>query len=168
MQMKHFFFNSKSSTQIDQVVTLSLSNSTDVKAVWDVTEIGAIGEFENNDALDNIVFKVVQGDDKAFVTLSAEDYLTPQQTSLSAVSNQNLKGTIFNDSSNGLSDIDYLIITREDMRFQAERLADIHRNYNDLNVKVVLLKDIYKEFNTGNPDIAAIRNFIKYVYDRFF
>ena len=162
------FFNSKSSTQIDQVVTLSLSNSTDVKAVWDVTEIGAIGEFENNDALDNIVFKVVQGDDKAFVTLSAEDYLTPQQTSLSAVSNQNLKGTIFNDSSNGLSDIDYLIITREDMRFQAERLADIHRNYNDLNVKVVLLKDIYKEFNTGNPDIAAIRNFIKYVYDRFF
>ena len=48
---------------------------------------------------------------------------------------------------------------------QAERLAQINREVNNLNVKVVNLELIYNEFNSSNPDISAIRNFVKYVYD---
>ena len=44
-------------------------------------------------------------------------------------------------------------------------MAQINREKYGLNVKVVTLGSIYKEFATGNPDIAAIRNFVKYVYD---
>ena len=51
------------------------------------------------------------------------------------------------------------------MIFQAERLADINREVNGLNVKVVELNKIYNEFSSGNQDISAIRNFIRYVYD---
>jgi len=43
-------------------------------------------------------------------------------------------------------------------------LADFHRNYNKLNVKVVAVQEIYNEFSSGKQDIGAIRNFIRYVY----
>jgi hypothetical protein len=48
---------------------------------------------------------------------------------------------------------------------QAERLADINRTQNNLNVKVYSLESIYQEFSSGMQDIAGIRNFVKYVYD---
>ena len=51
------------------------------------------------------------------------------------------------------------------MIFQAERLAEINRLNNGLNVKVIDVEKIYNEFNNGNQDISAIRNFIRYVYD---
>ena len=46
----------------------------------------------------------------------------------------------------------------------AEKLANFHRQHSNLNVKVVKLEEIYQEFSAGKQDIAAIRNFIKYVY----
>ena len=160
------FFNTKSSSQNNQVVSLTLDNSSSVVSLWDVSDIENIKELENSNAASSLTFKTVAQEDKLFLTVAPQNFLVPQRLSNSTVSTINLKGTIFQDNSNGLEDVEYLILTREDMQFQAERLADIHRSLSGLNVKVVLLSDIYKEFNTGNPDIAAIRNFVKYVYDR--
>ncbi|HBK83997.1 MAG TPA: hypothetical protein DDZ41_10455, partial [Flavobacterium sp.] len=42
---------------------------------------------------------------------------------------------------------------------------NFHRNHSGLNVKTVLLDNIYQEFSSGKQDVAAIRNFIKYVYN---
>src|SRR5690554_1504171 len=47
----------------------------------------------------------------------------------------------------------------------AIRLANHNITSKGLNVKVVTTDKIYNEFSTGKQDIAAIRNFIKYVYD---
>ena len=38
-------------------------------------------------------------------------------------------------------------------------------NNSNMNVKVVSLPLIYTEFGGGKQDVAAIRNFVKYVYD---
>jgi len=160
------FFNTKSSSQYNQVVSLSLNNCADIQSLWEVTDIANIKSIDNSDASSSIIFKTTAQENQQFVTLNPQDFLTPQILSNSNLSFQNLKGTIFRNDANQPSDVEYLILTREDMRFQAERLADIHRLNSGLQVKVVLLKDIYNEFNTGNPDIAAIRNFLKYVYDR--
>ena len=51
------------------------------------------------------------------------------------------------------------------MSNEAQRLANYHIQENNLNSQVVTLKDIYREFSEGVQDIAAIRNFVKYVYD---
>ncbi|MBP8887265.1 MAG: type IX secretion system sortase PorU, partial [Flavobacterium sp.] len=48
---------------------------------------------------------------------------------------------------------------------QAEKLANFHRNYSNLNVKVITLESIYQEFSSGKQDVAAIRNCIKYIYE---
>jgi spore coat polysaccharide biosynthesis predicted glycosyltransferase SpsG len=45
-----------------------------------------------------------------------------------SVSNQDLKGTIFNNSQGVFQDVDYLIITPRFLNSQAESLANFHRN----------------------------------------
>ena len=62
-------------------------------------------------------------------------------------------------------DVDYLIVAPNNMYNQAERLAQINRDQYGLNVKVLGLDEIYNEFSSGNQDIGAIRNVVKYVYD---
>ena len=80
------------------------------------------------------------------------------------LNNQNLKEDIFLNNQNETEPVDYIIIARSDMIFQAERLAQINRDNNNLNVKVVDVQHIYNEFSSGNQDISAIRNFVRYVY----
>ncbi|WP_348235189.1 C25 family cysteine peptidase, partial [Salmonella enterica] len=56
------------------------------------------------------------------------------------------------------------IITPNNLVSQAERLAQINRDRNQLKVKVVTLNELYNEFSSGNQDISDIRNLVKYVY----
>ena len=100
-----------------------------------------------------------------YVTVTPFDLYEPQIDGNSIVFNQNIKGTIFENAQGQFEDIDYLIITPNLLYGQAERLAQINRDKNNLNVKVVTLNEIYTEFSSGNQDIGAIRNLVKYVYD---
>jgi len=119
----------------------------------------------NADANATISFKAPMGTLKTFVTVSSQDFFNPILASNSSVANQNLKGTIFLNEQGNFQDIDYLILTPQTHIAQAERLANINRVNNNLNVKVVTAESIYNEFSGGSPDISGIRNFVKYVYD---
>jgi len=59
--------------------------------------------------------------------------------------------------------IEYLLITTAEYRPQAERLIS-HRTAKGLQAQLVTLEDIYMAFSTGQQDIAAIRNFVRYLY----
>jgi hypothetical protein len=45
-------------------------------------------------------------------------------------------------------------------------LANFHRTHRGLTVAVVKLSELYTEFGCGKPDISAIRNFMRMLYDR--
>ena len=105
------------------------------------------------------------GTEKIFHTVTSADLYTPVQVINKAVTNQDLKGSIFLNQQQQFEDIDYLIITPQFLQNQAEQLADINREQNNLTVKVVTLESIYMEFSSGMQDIAGVRNFVKYVYD---
>ena len=105
------------------------------------------------------------GTEKIFHTVTSADLYTPTLVTNKAVTNQDLKGSIFLNQQQQFEDIDYLIITPQFLQNQAEQLADINREQNNLTVKVVTLESIYMEFSSGMQDIAGIRNFVKYVYD---
>ena len=110
------------------------------------------------------MFKTNLGQAKKFIALDLNDVYTPAKEALTRIANQNLKGTIFQNSQGNFQDIDYLIVTPNALVGQAENLAALHRSQQNLNTKVVSLESIYQEFGGGKQDIAAIRNFIKYVY----
>ena len=58
----------------------------------------------------------------------------------------------------------YLLITAEAFREEAELLVSHRKNVAGLSAKVVTVEEIYKAFSTGQQDIAAIRNFVRYLY----
>lgn len=146
------------------VVDFQFNNAQSVRSVWDISDIYNITT-KNNNGSSNFNVRAVRGANKSFIALHPTNFLTPQSEQNARVPNQNLKGTIFNNAQNTFQDIDYLIITPAFLRTEAQRLANFHRNTNQLNVKVVDLDQIYREFSTGRQDISAIRNFVRYVYN---
>ena len=160
---KQFRFTyNDASTQIG-VVQYQLNNATGISQIWDITDIYNATSVPNTNQ-SNFSFKASLGQVKKYIAIDESDLYAPSVDQSASVSNQNLKGTIFNNSQGFFQDIDYLIITSSFLDAQAEKLANFHRSYSGLNVKVVNLDVIYQEFGGGKQDIGAIRNFIKYVY----
>ncbi len=141
-----------------------ISNANNVSEVWDVTDIFNVTTKTHDDSA-TLSFKAGLGELREYVAVDPSDFYEPLRDSNTFVENQNLKGTIFQDDQGQFEDIDYLIIARQDMVNQAERLAEIDRQQYGLSVRVVTIDKIYNEFSSGNQDIGGIRNFVKYVYD---
>lgn len=160
---KQFRFQNNA-TSNNSVKEYQLSNANGIGQVWDITDIYNVSKYTNN-AQSAFSFKSNATDIRKFIAVAGNDLYSPLKESQSKISNQNLKGTIFKNAQGNLQDIDYLIITPSVFYNQAEKLANFHRNYSLLNVKVVTIESIYPEFSSGKQDIAAIRNFIKYVYN---
>lgn len=146
------------------VCEYQINNASSVSQVWDITDIyNVTSKMNSGQAL--FTFKSNMGQAKRYIALDSNDFYTPGKENDSSVSNQDLKGTIFYNNLGQLQDVDYLIVTPSYLVSQAERLANFHRTYSSLNVKVVTLDMLYKEFSSGKQDIGAIRNFVKYIYD---
>ena len=160
---KQFRFQNNA-TSNNSVKEYQISNANGIGQVWDITDIYNVSKYTNN-AQSTFSFKSNATNIRKFIAVAGNDLYSPLKESQPKVSNQNLKGTIFKNAQGNLQDIDYLIITPSIFYNQAEKLANFHRNYSLLNVKVVTIESIYPEFSSGKQDIAAIRNFIKYVYD---
>lgn len=161
---KQFQFQYDLSSSSLGIVSYNLSNASGISRIWDVTDIQNVTKIENlNQA--TFSFKANLGELRKYVAIDALDYFVPLKTSKTKVANQNLKGTIFKNNQGQFQDIDYVIITPAFLSGQAEKLANFHRSYSNLNVKVIPLETIYQEFSSGKQDIAAIRNCIKYIYE---
>ncbi len=146
------------------IVNYEVSNASGISRIWDVTDLYNITKVENSNQA-SFSFKANLGELRKYVAIDALDYFTPLKSSKTKMANQNLKGTLFKNNQGQFQDIDYVIITPAFLTGQAEKLANFHRSYSNLNVKVIPLENIYQEFSSGKQDIAAIRNCIKYIYE---
>jgi hypothetical protein len=160
---KQFRFQNNLAGSLIGIGEYQLSNANTINQVWDITDIYNVTKVENT-TQSTFSFKSSLGEVRKYIAVDNYDYFFPLNESKTRVENQNLKGTIFNNNQGQFQDVDYLIITPKFLYSQAEKLANFHRNYSGLNVKVVNLDNIYQEFSSGKQDIGAIRNFVKYVY----
>jgi hypothetical protein len=148
------------------VVQYDIDNASNISQVWKIDGLTSISAYQNNDVSNVFSIVTTHNSESKFIAISPNDYYTPRiLQSDRMVNNQNIKGTIFNDAQNNFQDVDYIIITRQDFISHANRLADFRRTNDNLNVKVYDLQSIYNEFSSGKPDIGAIRNLMKYVFD---
>ena len=159
-----FIFQNTNVATLSGVGEYTISNANTISEVWDITDKYNVTNFLN-DGQSTLSFKAQLGEQRVYLAVDPSDFYEPLRENNSVVQNQNIKGTIFQSEQGQFEDVDYLIITRSDMVDQAERLAQINRDQNNLNVKVLTLQEIYTEFSSGNQDVAAIRNLVKYVYD---
>ncbi|REL33278.1 hypothetical protein DYD21_10875 [Rhodohalobacter sp. SW132] len=72
--------------------------------------------------------------------------------------NQNLRGI--------QSHPDYVIVTSEFFLDLANEWADYRRDRDNFETVVVTQNQIFNEFSGGTPDVTAIRDYIKFLYDR--
>jgi Peptidase family C25 len=130
-----------------------INNSSSSAAVWDVSnpyEPRAISSsFNTGTTAFNAVTSVV----KEFVVFTP-DVAAPE-----------LVGKITNQDLHSLSTPRLLIITHPAFRSQAERLAE-YRNSRNIATTVVTTEQVYHEFSSGRQDVTALRDFIKFLYDK--
>ena len=159
---KQFRFQYKNTIgETGTIAQYQFTNAAGLSQIWDITDIYNTTSIVNTTA--NFSFKA-NLDSKKYIAIDPNDFYTPSKEQQTRVANQDLKGTVFLDNQGNFLDIDYLIITPSSLNSQAEKLANFHRNYSGLHVKVINLETIYQEFSSGKQDIGAIRNFVKYVY----
>jgi len=160
---KQFRFQYNGTNTLSGIASYQFNSASGISQVWDITDLYNVTNIDNPNQ-SNFSFKTLLGDTRKYIAIDYADLYSPLKENATRVANQNLKGTIFKNNQGVFQDLDYLIITPSFLKPQADKLAVFHKNYSQLNVKTVTLESIYEEFSSGKQDIAAIRNFIKYVY----
>lgn len=132
-----------------------IKNAANSLQVWNVTNPVA-PEKMNLQYVSNVASFTVEGaENSEFIAFNGNEY--NKVTFVSTVGNQNLHSKY---------DFDYLIITHPDFASQAQRLKELHSTIDDLEIEIVAPQQIYNEFSCGALDIAAIRDYIKMIYDK--
>ncbi len=162
---EQFQFKNRAVALASGIGQYNIANASQISEIWDVTDLYNVTNYLNEDSSSNLSFTSTLGTLKTYVAVVPSDYYEPKIDENRTLSNQNIKGTIFNNNDGQFQDVDYIIIAPNNMLNQAERLAQINTKQYNLNVKVVGLNEVYNEFSTGNQDVGAIRNMVKYVYD---
>ena len=152
-----FSFRSFEANNTLATVAYEIKNASAIFQVWEVSENGTPKKITNQSSGTDFSFKAMGGSLKEYVVLSSSDFYTPIVENNSQIQNQNL---------HAIKDINYLVITNQELSGQANRLATYHQNNSGITSQVIQLSDIYNEFGSGSPDITAIRDFIKHVYAR--
>lgn len=160
-----FRFKNSVVASVSGIGQYNMTNTSQVSEIWDVTDIYNVSNYLNTDGSSSLSFTSTLGSLKTFVAVTPLDYFEPKIDSKTTINNQDIKGSIFQNSQGEFEDVDYIIVAPNNMMNDAERLAQINRGQYNLNVKVLGLDEIYNEFSTGNQDIGAIRNLVKYIYD---
>jgi len=150
-----FGFRSFAQANATGVVEYQIENGHSAFQVWEVTDYINPQAITNQSAANNFTFKDTGAQLKEYVILDENDFYIPERVENSNIKNQNL---------HALKDINYMIITNDELSGQAQRLANYHETNSNLTTKVVFLDEIYNEFSSGSKDITGIRDFIKHVY----
>lgn len=161
---KQFRFTYNAAAASIGTIEYQMSNTAGISHVWDITDIYNVSALPNQANQQSFTFRAAMGEARKYIAVVPSDYYSPAKEGNPRVVNQNLKGTIFNNAQGQFQDVDYIIVTPQFLKGQADVLANFHRVQSALNVKVVTLDNIYQEFSSGKQDIGAIRNFVKYVY----
>ncbi|MBN1559119.1 type IX secretion system sortase PorU [candidate division KSB1 bacterium] len=132
--------------------------------VFDVTDISDIREIADVNYANGVIDFADQAttiDARRYVALASPAYKNIEEAAISVENITGLRQT---------KDVDYIIITHDDFRQQAEQLASLRENWSPqekLDTEVVDISDVINEFGWGLNDPAAIRNFLGYAKENW-
>lgn len=141
---------------MNEFTTYEIDATGDDIQVWDITDPQNVlnQEFDKNES-GKVLFGASSRSLREFVILKGNNF--PRPISIGKVNQQNL---------HGLRAPDGLIITHPRFLSEAQRLADFRSSNDNLTVEVVTVNEIYNEFSSGRQDISAIRDFVKFLFEK--
>ena len=128
--------------------------------VWDVTESGSIRRLGVQAQGGAFVVQIdaAAGPREIVAFDPASAYVTAPPLGGDAVANQNLHGLGGNPA--------YVVVAHPAFLEQATRLAAYRRANDGLESVVVTTDQVFNEFSSGATDMRAIRDYLKFLYDR--
>jgi hypothetical protein len=137
-------------------VTYQFDNVTPDWMLWNVS-VAANPAFVSQNVQDNkLTFTVSNGKKhNQYVGFKASDAIEPVY--FGKISNQNIIRS---------ATPELLIVTPPGWKSEAERLAQFRKSNDGLETLVVTTTEIYNEFAAGKPDLTAIRDFTRSLYNK--
>jgi hypothetical protein len=132
-----------------------LSEITPGVTVWNVTDPGKVTRMHGIVSHDTLSFIIATDTLKEFFAFDGQSYHSVQ-----------LVGKVANQDLHSLDPATLIIVTNPLFLEEANRLADFHRGHNNISVNVLKTTQVFNEFASGKPDVTAIRDFMKMLYDR--
>jgi len=155
MEGTQLHFRSIENIGIGNVSEYYLTNANSLRSIWDISDIANVSSIDADlIGSDDVSFKINTEEIHQFIAFTNSNFLNPRM--VGSVANQNL---------HELSGIDFIIVSSPLLVDQAEALAELHRE-DGLSVEVVTPMEVFNEFSSGNPDVTAIKLFMKHLYDK--
>lgn len=149
------FFRDRKSVNNGNIATYQVGGANSNLQIWDISD--PLAPVKINGTLNGNTYSFSR--DAAtlheFAAFDGSNYNTPD-----------FAGKTGNQNLHGLGQADYIIITHPDFTDAAGKLADFHRQHDNLRVVVATTSQVYNEFGSGSKDPAAIRDFLRMFYDR--
>lgn len=134
----------------------AIAGSKQSTVVWNVTDCTAPKNMPTTFSNDTVRVVVANGAAHELVAFDPNGKFEEPEY-VGEVANQNIHGT---------AAVNYIIVYHSDYEAQANRLADLHRRHSGLTVAAVNVDEIFNEFSSGKREVTAIRDFVKYIYDK--
>lgn len=150
-----FCFRSTKAISASQPIRYEISGWNNSLQIWDVTDFA--NPFKINPITSGTTawFQVNEAGLREYTVFEPSTSYTIADNK--DVPNQNLHAAAVPDM---------IIIAKELYRDYANELALLHQLQDNLDILVAPEEAVFNEFSSGNPDICAYRNMIKYFYDK--
>lgn len=156
------FFRDLTHTGNTVIASYSVSGATSQTEIWDITDPFNIQRIPAQ----------LQG---SVLTFTDSTHSTPKeyvavnpQASFPApdIAPHNEIGIVANQNLHGQPASDMLIVSHPLFRDIADSIAAFHRLQDSLSVVVATTEQVYNEFSSGAPDVSAIRDFARLLYNK--
>lgn len=137
-------------------IQLKVEGTDSASVVWDVTQPWRPISIRTSRAGSATSFSPLQTGLRRYAVFTPRGTFT-RPTLVGTVSNQDLHSSPVPDM---------VIITPNEYREQAQRIATMHHQVDSMRVLVVSDNEVYNEFSGGTPDAMAYRMLCKMFYDR--
>ncbi len=151
------FFRDTRSVGNGSVSEFRITNGTANTQVWDVTNMHDIKRMSTSLSGNTLSFAAATDSLREFAAFDITSSLPKPNFPDKRIGNQNL---------HAINDADMVIVTHPDFMAAARQLADVHGEKDGLKVVAVTAEQVYNEFSSGMQDPAAIRNFMKLLYEK--
>lgn len=138
-----------------RITRFTLTGGNSNTQVWNVTD-------ENNPSQVQLIpngfafdFTLATDSLLQFIAFNGQSYEIPV-----------FKGSVQNQNLHSHNPVDYIIVCHPQFVSQANQLIALHQQYEGFSGEVVTTEQIYNEFSSGTPDITAIRDYVRMLYNR--
>ncbi|MCU4163509.1 type IX secretion system sortase PorU [Carboxylicivirga caseinilyticus] len=149
-------FRNKDVVGNGNITRFYIANTNSSSILWDVSNHLSPVQLELKDYGSKRGFTTSTGYIKEFVVFDpTADFSQP--TYVEEIENQDLHGETVPEM---------LIVSHPLFLEQAKRLAQLHNQKTGLECLIVEPEQVYNEFSSGQPDVSAIRDFARYLYNK--